>query len=150
MYQTHDRLLSLAAQIVSAHVGHNDTNANELPALIQEVYGTLSNLEPTNRVAAAPVHAHTHAHAPAARRAPANAHAVANDHLVCLEDGLTMKMLKRHLITVHGLTPDEYREKWGLPSDYPMVAPSYAALRSHLAKESGLGLRPEARPRRGR
>ncbi len=153
MYQTHDRLLSLAAQIVSAHVGHNDTDANELPALIQEVYATLSNLEPTGPAAAAPVHAHTHAHVPApvaARRAPARAHSVANDHLVCLEDGLTMKMLKRHLITVHGLTPDEYREKWGLPSDYPMVAPSYAALRSQLAKESGLGLRPEARPKRGR
>ena len=72
------------------------------------------------------------------------------DYLVCLEDGKRFKSLKRHLRTQYNMTPEQYREKWGLPSDYPMVAPSYAALRSQLAKESGLGLRPEARPKRGR
>jgi predicted transcriptional regulator len=75
---------------------------------------------------------------------------VFEDRLICMEDGLTMKMLKRHLLTVHGMTPDEYRAKWKLPANYPMVAPQYARLRSDLALESGLGLKRQDRPKRGR
>lgn len=138
-----DQILVLAAQIVSAHVSHNDTTADELVGLIRDVYQTLAAIDPTPpRPASGPHHGHTHV----------SAHVTSNhetdDYLVCLEDGLTMKMLKRHLLTVHGLTPEEYRTKWNLPDDYPMVATNYAKLRSNLAKESGLGLRPEARPKR--
>ncbi len=75
---------------------------------------------------------------------------VFGDHLICMEDGLSMKMLKRHLLTVHGITPDEYRAKWGLPESYPMVAADYARLRSTLARESGLGLKPDDRPSKAR
>jgi len=81
---------------------------------------------------------------------PAYGETVFEDHLVCMEDGLPMKMLKRHLLTVHGMTPDEYRAKWGLPENYPMVAAEYAKLRSSLALQSGLGLKPEDRPSKGR
>ena len=70
------------------------------------------------------------------------------DHIICLEDGKKLKMLKRYLRTTHGMTPDEYRQRWGLPPDYPMVAPNYAAKRSALAKKIGLGKRPRGRPRR--
>ncbi len=171
-----DRLLTLAAQIVSAHVGHNATATDALPGLIRDVYETLASFGPApSRIEMELAaeedhdsedhdhdHDHDHEHedddAPAPARvqtrAPARSAAkskpASEDHLVCLEDGLTMKMLKRHLITVHGLTPDQYRAKWGLPSDYPMVAANYAKLRSSLAKESGLGLRPEARRQRNR
>ena len=79
---------------------------------------------------------------------PTYGQTVFDDHLICMEDGLSMKMLKRHLLTVHGMTPDEYRAKWGLPESYPMVATEYAKLRSSLALQSGLGLKPEdVRPR---
>ncbi len=77
---------------------------------------------------------------------PTYGQTVFGDHLICMEDGLSMKMLKRHLLTVHGMTPDEYRAKWGLPESYPMVAADYAKLRSSLALQSGLGLKPEDRP----
>ena len=77
---------------------------------------------------------------------PSYGQTVFGDHLICMEDGLSMKMLKRHLLTVHGITPDEYRAKWGLPESYPMVAADYAKLRSTLARESGLGLKPDDRP----
>ena len=145
-------LTSLTAQIVSAYVRDNTVQSNALPDLIRDMYATLLSLEGSSTAASddIPTYAHTHAHeyaaAPAVRRTPM----VADDLLVCLEDGLTMKMLKRHLITAHDLTPDQYRAKWGLPSDHPMVAASYAKLRSSLAKESGLGLRPVARPKRAR
>ena len=148
MIQSHDHLLSLAAKIVSAHIGNHTTTPEALPGLIRDIYRTLADVEPelsvAPRVAApaavAPVSrvvapAHTHAHAAAA---PAGAHL-----LTCQECGLTMKMLKRHLITVHGLTPDEYRTKWRLAADAPMVTSEYAKLRSSLAKQSGLGKRPE-------
>jgi predicted transcriptional regulator len=145
--ETHDQLLTLAVQIVSAHIGNNDTPSKVLPGLIKDVYDTLASIGPS-QTTDTPVR-HTvpnHVHARPATRA----HAGTDDFLVCQEDGLTMKMLKRHLLTVHGLTPDEYRAKWGLPSDYPMVAANYAKLRSSLAKESGLGLRPLARFKRRR
>jgi len=160
--KTHAHLLTLAAEIVSAHVAHNDTSAELLPDLIKDIYGTLANLgaavsvpdreivAPHRQVPRAVAHAgHRHDHDHDHRHVH-NDRAPSDDYLVCLEDGLTMKMLKRHLQTVHGLTPDEYREKWGLPDDYPMVAANYAKLRSSLAKESGLGLRPDARPKRYR
>ncbi len=163
MTQSSDRLLSLAAQIVSAHVAHNATATDALSGLIRDVYDTLATVGPARSLLDRELadgtddhdHDHDHDHGPAraasaGKRASAKSMQIADDHLVCLEDGLTMKMLKRHLITVHGLTPDQYRAKWGLPSDYPMVAANYAKLRSSLAKESGLGLRPEARRLRNR
>jgi predicted transcriptional regulator len=147
MEQTHEHLLSLAAKIVSAHIGNHMTTAEALPALIRDVYRTLAEVEP--ELAAIP----RGATPGMSSTAPAR-QAVAHDHLTCLECGLTMKMLKRHLITVHGLTPDDYRSKWSLSADHPMVTSEYAKLRSSLAKQSGLGKRPEAKPksamRRGR
>jgi predicted transcriptional regulator len=139
MEQTHEHLLNLAAKIVSAHVGNHMTTPEALPGLIRDVYRTLAEVEP-DLASLAPA-------APASRArstgpAPRHAAAVAPDQLTCRECGLTMKMLKRHLITVHGLTPDEYRAKWGLSADEPMVTSEYARLRSSLAKQSGLGKRP--------
>lgn len=136
MRQTREQILALAAQIVSAHIGNNPTSTETLPTLIRQVYETLSGIEPDRHVST--------------KANGAGRQTVFPDHLVCLEDGLTMKMLKRHLITVHGMTPDQYREKWGLPPDYPMVASEYAKLRSSLAKQSGLGRRLEVKPKRGR
>ena len=140
-----DQVLVLAAQIVSAHVSHNDTTSDELVGLIRDVYQALATIDPAP-AQSVPRHGHEPAHVPSDGRGDRST----DDYLVCLEDGLTMKMLKRHLQTVHGLTPEEYRAKWNLPDDYPMVAANYAKLRSSLAKESGLGLRPEARPKRKR
>ncbi len=145
-----DRLLTFAVQIVSDYVRHNNMQSEVLPSLIENVYDTLASIAPSDTTGGhdSPAHhtAHDHVHSNSATHSDtAN-----DDFLVCLEDGLTMKMLKRHLLTVHGLTPDEYRAKWGLPNDYPMVTATYAKLRSSLAKESGLGLRPEARPKRRR
>lgn len=137
MQQTDHHILSLAAKIVSAHIGNHMTSTDALPSLIREVYRTLAEVEPEPASISRPM-----------MRAAAVAHAAgALDQLSCMECGLTMKMLKRHLITVHGLTPDEYRTKWNLPSDYPMVTANYAKLRSSLAKQSGLGKRPEAKPK---
>ena len=148
MAPTRDRILTLAAQIVSAHVGNNDIATDAVPQLIREVYDTLAELQPPEAGHSHSFHddsGHAHHH----HTGPAGQQTVFDDHLVCLEDGLKMKMLKRHLMTVHGLTPDEYREKWNLPPDYPMVASNYAQLRSSLAIQSGLGRRPEpvGRPR---
>ena len=147
--ESHDQILMFTVDIVIAHVGHNDTPAALLPGLISDIYETLASIEATATTSASqtPIHRHEHDRAPA-HAAPG--HSVSDDLLVCLEDGFSMKMLKRHLLTVHGLTPDQYRAKWGLPHDYPMVAANYAKLRSTLAKQSGLGLRPEARPKRRR
>ncbi len=144
--ETHDRLIPLVAQIVSAYVGNNVTPTEALPHLIRDIHETLISIGAADHAAETETRPHVHSAPPPA----AATRSVAADHLVCLEDGLTMKMLKRHLITVHGLTPDQYRAKWGLPTDYPMVAANYAKLRSSLAKESGLGLRPEARSKRAR
>jgi predicted transcriptional regulator len=122
-----DDVLGLTAQIVSAHVTKNAVPVEELPALIREVYKTLS----TVGEAPAPVEA--------LKPAVAVTKSVFPDHIVCLEDGKQMTMLKRHLMTEHNLTVDQYRTKWGLPSNYPMVAPNYAETRSSLAKKMGLG-----------
>ena len=122
-----DDVLGFTAQIVSAHVTKNVVPVEELPALIREVYKTLST------VGEAP------APAEALKPAVAVTKSVFPDHIVCLEDGKQMTMLKRHLMTEHNLTVDQYRTKWGLPSNYPMVAPNYAKARSNLAKQMGLG-----------
>ncbi len=120
-------VLGLTAQIVSAHVTKNPVPVEELPALIREVYKTLS----TVGEAAAPVGA--------AKPSVPVTKSVFADYIVCLEDGKQMTMLKRHLMTEHNMTVDQYRAKWGLPSNYPMVAPNYAETRSTLAKKMGLG-----------
>ena len=125
-------VLGLTAQIVSAHVSNNVVSPDALPSLIQEVYKTLSGVgkEPT----------HTDRPQPAV---PVKK-SVAPDHIVCLEDGKKLKMLKRHLKSAYNMTPEQYRERWGLPADYPMVAPDYASHRSSLAKQIGLGTRPRS------
>jgi len=130
-----DQVLNLAAQIVSAHVEHNTVSVKDLPALIQSVYATLAQAgvqapEPEKQEPAVPIKK-----------------SVFPDHIICLEDGKKLKMLKRHLHTAYGLTPEQYRTKWGLPANYPMVAPNYAETRSTLAKAIGLGRKaPDAEP----
>jgi predicted transcriptional regulator len=120
-------VLGLTAQIVSAHVQKNAVAVEELPSLIREVYKTLSSVSE----AAAP--------AEAAKPAVPATRSVFADHMVCLECGKQMTMLKRHLMTEHNLSVDQYRGKFNLPPSYPMVAPNYAATRSSLAKQMGLG-----------
>ena len=123
-------VLGLTAQIVAAHVSNNAIGADSLPALIRDVYATLAGMGQESAAVE-----------PADKRQPAVPvkKSVFPDHIVCLEDGKKLKMLKRHLKTAFGLSPDQYRERWGLPQDYPMVAPSYASHRSKLAKKIGLG-----------
>ncbi|WP_305080361.1 MucR family transcriptional regulator [Methylocystis sp. WRRC1] len=129
--------IELAADIVSAYVSNNSVPAADLPALISEVYNAL--LRVGSSVAAAP--------AEPPKPAIAVKKSVTTDYIICLEDGKKFKSLKRHLRTQYGLSPEEYREKWGLPPDYPMVAPNYAKARSNLAKQMGLG---QQRRRRGK
>ncbi len=125
-------ILKLTAEIVAAHVSNNTLSAAELPQLISQVHNSLSD---TGKASSAE-----------ARPAPAVSvkKSVMPDYIVCLEDGKKLKMLKRHLKTSYDLTPEQYRERWGLPADYPMVAPNYAKRRSVLAKEIGLGKRGRA------
>lgn len=128
-------LTGQAARIVAAYVSHNAVPAADLPQLIASVHGALS------RLGDAPAAAQE---APAEQKAPAVPirRSVTDDYLICLEDGKRFKSLKRHLRSRYGLTPEQYREKWGLPHDYPMVAPNYSAKRSRLAQEMGLGRNP--------
>ena len=126
-------VLELVAQVVSAHCSGNTVAAEALPALIHRVHAALTQVdEPEQAAPDKPV--------PAVHPRKS----VFPDHIVCLEDGKKMKMLKRYLSRVHGMTPQQYRERWDLPSDYPMTAPSYAARRSELARKTGLGRRPDA------
>ncbi len=120
-------VLGLTAQIVSAHVTKNPVPVEDLPALIREVYKTLSNIGEVPAPVGAP------------KPAVQVTKSVFPDYIVCLECGKQMTMLKRHLMTEHTLTIDQYRGKWSLPSNYPMVAPNYAETRSSLAKKMGLG-----------
>jgi predicted transcriptional regulator len=131
-------VLGLTAQIVAAHVSNNKVTADELPALIQQVYHALSGSTAGTPIAPA------RPPAPAERPKPAVAisKSVFSDYIICLEDGKKLKMLKRHLQTAYGMSPEQYRAKWGLESNYPMVAPEYAKKRSSLAKAIGLGTRP--------
>jgi predicted transcriptional regulator len=124
-----DRLLALATQIISSYVGNNTVSAADLPSLMNTVYHSLSRLGSTTTVTtevrpdpAVPVRK-----------------SVNPEYIVCLEDGKKLKMLKRHLKTAYNMTPEQYRERWNLPVDYPMVAPNYAKQRSKLAKQIGLG-----------
>ena len=128
--QSNETLITLAADIVAAHLSNNNVPVEEVSILIGNVYSALASLG-----AAAPAEE---------KREPAVSirASVKHDHMVCLEDGKKMKMLKRHLMTDHGITPAEYRERWGLPADYPMVAPDYAEKRRELAKSIGLGRKP--------
>ena len=132
-----ETLITLTSDIVSAHVSNNSVSAADLPSLIANIYGALSGLGQT---------------APVVEEKPEPAVSVRSsvkpDYIVCLEDGKKLKMLKRHLMTRYSLTPEQYRQRWNLPADYPMVAPNYAAKRRDLAKKIGLGRKPG--PRRGR
>lgn len=127
-------LVTLTADIVAAHVSNNSVAVADLPLLIQNIHGALSGLG----VPLAPVDV---------RPEPAVSirSSVKPDYIVCLEDGKKLKMLKRHLMTHYQMTPEDYRAKWGLPADYPMVAPSYAETRRALAHKIGLGRKPAAK-----
>ena len=126
-------LLELTTEIVSAHAGNNTVAPSDLPQLIQDVYKALVVVGTVPAVLERP------------RPAVAIKKSIFPDYIVCLEDGKKLKMLKRHLKTAYNLTVQEYRERWGLPPDYPMVAPNYAKHRSNLAKKIGLGTRPRKR-----
>jgi len=125
-------LLELTTEIVAAHVSNNIMPVNDLPQLIQDVYKTLAavgngDTSPENLQPAVSIKK-----------------SIMPDFIICLEDGKKLKMLKRHLKTAYNMTPEDYREKWGLPRDYPMVAPNYAKHRSSLAKKIGLGTKPRS------
>ncbi|PPQ30136.1 MucR family transcriptional regulator [Rhodopila globiformis] len=160
MTDTHSYLLSLSVRIVGAHVANNHVGPDVIPNMIRNVYRTLATLgdetaethsdkeyilkeskangsDSSNLKQTKKNNPYVH---------PTYGQTVFGDHLICMEDGLSMKMLKRHLQTVHRMSPEDYRAKWGLPDDYPMVAKDYAKLRSDLALQSGLGLKPEDRP----
>ncbi len=127
-----ERVLALATQIVSAHVAHNQVRCTELPGLIQEVCRALaqagaSSAAPGGLVPAVPVD-----------------RSVFPDYIICLENGRRFRTLRRHLMAAFSLTPEQYRRRWGLPHDYPMIAPGYARDRSGLAKATGLGRRAPA------
>jgi predicted transcriptional regulator len=126
-------LVELTAGIVSAYVGKNNVTVADLPSLIQEVHDALSRVATQSGVP----------DREESKPAVAVKKSVTPDYIVCLEDGKKFKSLKRHLRTHYKLSPDEYRAKWNLPHDYPMVAPNYAAARSQLAKKMGLGTRRE-------
>jgi predicted transcriptional regulator len=132
-----EELLSLTSDIVAAHVSNNTVGVSDLPGLIEQVYKTLANVGGT-------------ADAAADRPTPAVPikKSITPDFIICLEDGKKLKMLKRHLKTAYDMTPDDYRERWGLPSDYPMVAPNYAKQRSKLAKAIGLGTQQRKKKKR--
>ncbi|MGQ0590819.1 MAG: MucR family transcriptional regulator [Sphingosinicella sp.] len=123
-----ETLITLTADIVSAHVSNNSVAVSDLPLLINNVHGALSGLGGGKEEAA-----------PRPEPKVSIRSSIKPDYVVCLEDGKKLKMLKRHLMTHYNMTPDEYRQKWGLNADYPMVAPNYAEQRRQLAKKIGLG-----------
>ena len=137
-----DEIVSLTARVVSAHIANNKLSVDELPGLIRDVHQALATV---GQIPAEPIRAEP---------AVDVKKSVFPDHIICLECGQSLKMLKRHLASDHDMTPEEYRAKWGLPPTYPMVAPEYAATRSQLAKDSGLGRKvevpPPPPPKRGR
>jgi predicted transcriptional regulator len=136
---SHSELLQMTADIVSAFVANNTVASANLTQVIETVHGALSDLNASKG-------------APCEPQKPAVPirRSIAPDYIVCLEDGKKLKMLKRHLRTSYGMTPDEYRAKWGLRYDYPMVAPNYAKQRSEFAKQIGLGKTPKKRRNRVR
>jgi predicted transcriptional regulator len=124
-----ENYVELAAEIVSAYVSNNSVPASELPALLAEVHSAIVRVA-SGTVAPTPE---------AAKPAVPPKKSITNEYIVCLEDGRKFKSLKRHLRTQYNMSPEQYREKWNLPPDYPMVAPAYAKARSALAKQMGLG-----------
>jgi len=132
--EMNETLITLTSDIVAAHVSNNSVSVEDLPSLITNVYGALSGLGQS---------------APSVEEklepAVSIRSSVKPDYIVCLEDGKKLKMLKRHLMTHYNLTPEQYRQRWNLPADYPMVAPNYAAKRRELAKKIGLGRKPGAK-----
>ncbi|WP_406854665.1 MucR family transcriptional regulator [Alsobacter sp. KACC 23698] len=134
MTELPENTLDLVADIVTAYLANNSISANDIPALIASVHGALTSLV-SGKVEEPPV---------AQRPAVSIKKSVTPDAIICLEDGKSFKSLKRHLMTKYGMTPAEYRAKWGLPSDYPMTAPNYAEARSALARSMGLGRKPAA------
>ncbi|WP_374652133.1 MucR family transcriptional regulator [Dongia sp.] len=143
-----DPLLPLVTEIVVAYLSHNTVAMNEIPRLIAETRAALAQ----NAGGTLPVGAGAQRPVLVADKEPAVPvkKSVTPDYLVCLEDGIKLKMLKRHLRTAYDMTPEQYREKWNLPADYPMVAPNYAKKRSSLAREFGLGRGGRKRPTRRR
>jgi len=133
-------LLVLTTEIVSSHVANNTVAPGELPQLIQQVYATLAGIGKASGGGLSAMGKRPDPAVPIKK-------SVMPDYIVCLEDGRKLKMLKRHLKTAYDMTPDDYRERWGLPADYPMVAPNYAKQRSSLAKKIGLGTKPRKRGR---
>ena len=131
--EQNSNLLTLTANVAAAHFGNNQVAAEEIPGVIQRIYRALAGLG--GEIAAI---------GDKPQPAVPVKKSVTPDHIVCLEDGKKLKMLKRHLQTSYGLSPDAYRNKWGLSRDYPMTAPNYAATRSTLAKSIGLGRKPAA------
>jgi predicted transcriptional regulator len=129
--EMHETLITLTSDIVAAHVGSNNVGVGELPQLITNVYAALAGLG-----AAEP-----EPEAPPQPAVPIRS-SVKKDKILCLEDGMELKMLKRHLMTHHNMTPEQYRTRWKLPADYPMVAPDYTETRRDLAKKIGLGRKP--------
>ncbi len=130
--ENYDAVLELASEVVSAYVGNNPVSTTDLPILIGEVYDALNKASKnkstggiSNSKPAVPIKK-----------------SLTDDYLICLEDGKKFKSLKRHLRSHYDISPEEYREKWGLPLDYPMVAPNYAKARSQLARDMGLGRKP--------
>jgi len=130
-------LLKMTTEVVSAYLGNNVVLAAQIPEIIKSVFSSLSGLEEGK----------SEARQPAQKPAVPIKRSVTDDHIICLEDGKKLKMLKRHLRTTYNMTPDEYRAKWGLAADYPMVAPNYAKQRSAFAKKIGLGRRAGAKRR---
>ncbi|MGA0392716.1 MAG: MucR family transcriptional regulator [Rhodospirillales bacterium] len=129
-------ILELTTEIVAAHVGNNTVAPGDLQQLIQDVYKTLTDVGANGDAGERP------------RPAVPAKKSVFPDYIVCLEDGKKLKMLKRHLKTAYNMSPEAYRERWGLPADYPMDAPNYAKHRSSLAKKLGLGTKPRGRGRK--
>lgn len=134
----HSELLSYTAEIVASHVSHNTINASDIPLLIERVYKSLLALGGEGRPQVAPLAERPQPAVPIRK-------SVLPDYIICLEDGKKLKMLKRHLKAVYNMTPEQYRERWGLAHDYPMVAPNYTKHRSKLAKASGLGTNTTAK-----
>ena len=127
---SHAELLELTSEIVAAHLSNNTLPISDLPQLIRDIYKTLASVGDGQTVKERP------------QPAISVKKSVSPDFIICLEDGKKLKMLKRHLKTAYNMTPEEYRERWNLPRDYPMVAPNYAKHRSSLAKKIGLGTKP--------
>lgn len=126
-------ILALSAEVVSSYVGNNSLQPQQVTEMLRAVFETMNDLtgpieeEPEQLVPAVPIKK-----------------SITDDYIICLEDGKKLKMLKRHLMAAYNMTPDDYREKWGLKADYPMVAPNYAAKRQELAKKIGLGRKPKS------